>query len=362
MYEESIKKKIEIQKLAEEAHLKIGGRSTVEMSVGLGKSVLAINRIKAHFNKNKNSKILFCGARTLYLRNFIKELKKFDCEDYVELIEFQCIQSLKNFIGWWDLIIIDESHKNADQSLEFILKILKINPNVEILCLTGTTLKQHGIYFICPISYTKLINDSVEEKILNDYKITIIKHPITSKERNKYNFFYNKYNKSSKFQNGEYPVELMYLKNVLKNLKSKEDIVNYIIEKYLYSKKCLIYTGTIDQAERMKYDKFHSKMKEDEKWKVYEKFINGEILHLTNVNSIKESVSIPNLQYCIIMSPDASKTSMEQIIGRILRLMIGDIGSIIILCAENTIEEKYVEKALTSFNKNKIFYKQIEEL
>lgn len=102
--DESIRKKIEIQTAAENAHIKIGKRSTVCMSVGLGKSVLAINRIKTY---SKNAKILFVGAREIYSENFKKELEKFNCVDYS--IKLICTGSFKKEVEeFWDLIIVDK--------------------------------------------------------------------------------------------------------------------------------------------------------------------------------------------------------------------------------------------------------------
>ena len=106
------------------------------------------------------------------------------------------------------------------------------------------------------------------------------------------------------------------LKNVLKGLKSKEDATKYLLEKYLKNYKTLIYAGTIKQSKNMSMDMFHSQMSEDEKWSNYNAFCEGKINWLVNVNSIKEAVSIHNLTHSIVMAPDASWQSLEQILGK----------------------------------------------
>lgn len=357
---EEIKKKIEIQTAAEKFHIKIGKRSTVCMSVGTGKSVLAINRINTY---TKEAKILFIGAREIYSTNFKKELEKFQCTGYD--ITFICTGSLKKKDEkFWDLVVIDEVHKHTDQVIKSIPKIIGVNQNVEILCLTGTPKKESDLYLYCPISYTKMIEDAIEEKVLNDYKISIIKHEINWKERSYYNYAFNKWEswrKGNSHSEG-YPQEMRLLKNVLKGLKSKEDATMYLLNKYLKDYKTLIYAGTIKQSESMTIDAFHSQMSEETKWKNYNAFCSGSIKWLVNVNSIKEAVSIPDLTHSIIMSPDASWQSLEQMLGRILRLMTDSVGTVIILCAEGTVEEKWVEKATARLDQNKIKYLELKNL
>jgi len=107
--DEQVRKKIEIQEEAEKAHEKFNCQSTVCMSVGLGKGKLAINRIEKQFIKNPNAKILFSGAREIYLQSFKKELKKFNHEDWIDDIIFCCVASLKNYNKEkFDLVIVDK--------------------------------------------------------------------------------------------------------------------------------------------------------------------------------------------------------------------------------------------------------------
>ena len=352
--DDNLDKKIQIQKEAILAHLKMNKRSCICTSVGTGKSYMAISRITSY---NSQSKILFVGAREIYSENFKKELIKSKNEKWIENITFICTGSLHHYEGeYWDLMINDESHKMTDQLIKSIPKIIATNNNVEILCLTGTPKKYSPLYLYCPISYEKFIDDAIEEQLINDYKITIVKHGLTKKEYSKYLFFYKKW-EEFKEDNPIYtgfPSEMSMLKSVLKNLESKEEACKYLLDKYLQQKKTLIYAGTIKQSKKMQIEMFHSQMEESKRWDNYEAFVKGDINWLVNVNSLKEAVSVPGLQYIIIMAADAASDSMQQIVGRALRLVVGQIASIIILCAKNTIEEKWVEKALFKLDQNKI--------
>lgn len=97
----------QIQLEAEEAHEFKNCKSTCALSVGLGKSKIAINRIEKILNKNPKANILFSSAREVYLENFKLELIKFDHENWLDKIDFCCNKSLKNKDKIYDIIVVD---------------------------------------------------------------------------------------------------------------------------------------------------------------------------------------------------------------------------------------------------------------
>jgi superfamily II DNA or RNA helicase len=360
-----ISKKNEIQNLAEEAHEAYGCRSTCCLSVGLGKSVLAIKRIVKAFKKNSDAKVLFTAARDLHLLNFKKELSKFGYEDLIEKISFCCNKSLKKYEGYYfDLLIVDESHMEIDIYINYIEYLIMINENVEILCLTGTPKTNHENYekvqeFV-PISFSKIIDDAIDEEILNNYNIHVIKTYLNNKERNQYSFWHQRYKNGPK----GFSFELQKLKLMLKGSEHKERLVKLMLSTMFNDKKVLVYANTIDQANKLGYPTYHSGLNKNERLENYTNFYNDDILHLVNVNGIKESVSIPNLKYGILMYVDASRQSMEQAIGRFLRLPIEQESHVYIFCTDNTIEESWLTKSLSYLDQSKIKHydsKKIEE-
>ena len=68
---------------------------------------------------------------------------------------------------------------------------------------------------------------------------------------------------------------------------------------------------------------------------------------------LKESVSVPNLKYGMVMGIESSEASKVQIIGRFCRLVVGDVSQIYFFVARGTIEETWVYNGLSKF-KNKI--------
>lgn len=367
MVDNDIQKKIEIQTEAEKQHIRFKKKSTVAMSVGLGKSKLAINRILTY---KKTDNILFSGYRQIYIDGFIKELKKFGHEDWIDHIDMCCTASLFNYDKDYDLFIYDESHLSPEMAAEFVEDQIRRNPNIEILCLTGTPGNIHNdpLLQLAPISYKKLTDDSVEEGLLNDYLIYIVKHDLLTEngsyqaktyatsERKQYQWLWNRYQKSnSKLRVGKaIPFELVLIKQFFSRLKSKEIAAKQILNR-LGDYKTLIYCGSIEQTNDFPYESYHSNLSKKERDENFSKFVNGEIKILTNVNGIRESVNVPDLKYGIIMKVDASNKGFEQAKGRFHRLSIEELSKIYVLVANNTIEEEWIEKATRNINKNKIF-------
>lgn len=365
----------ELQIEAEKAHIRYGYKSTICASVGSGKSKIAINRIKNHYMIKKSPKIIFSGARNIYLSTFKQELIKWGLEDKIEEITFCCVASLKNYNTIdWDLIIIDESHLDVERILAF-LHIYK-RKDCEILLLTGTPLREGNfigkeIYKICPISFRKDIDTSIHNKLINDYHITIIMHELSNEqymkysrglqsEKQKYGWLYKCYLDGMGKMRKKFPFELVNLKVFFKNLHSKKEIAEKLLKHI--DAKVLIYAGSIDQANSMGIHCYHSNLHKDERDSNLKMFMSGDIHRLFNVAGIRESVNIHNLKYGIIMAPDASQNAFEQTVGRFSRLVIGEIAQIFVLCAKGTIEELWINKAIKQLDSTKISKINIEQI
>lgn len=373
----SLQEKIKIQKEAEKEHERIGCRSTCALSVGMGKGKIAINRISKKIKK-KNVKILFSSAREVYLDNFKMELEKFKHKAWIDKIDFCCNKSLKNKKDIYDLIIIDESHKEVDLYLDFLKSQIEKNKDVEILCLTGTPIEKgsdlfskDSLYNIVPISYKKTIDSAISENLLNDYTITVLYHDLSNTElanipphyhgrKNltevEYYSHINALYEKSKLRpkKAAFSYELGLLKLFFKNLKSKEILAKTLLNKKLKDRKVLVYAGSIEQSENFNLKCYHSNLSKEERKQNYSDFFNDKFKHLINVEGLREAVSIPNLTDLLLLSPDASYSAFEQKLGRGCRLAVNQKANFIVLCAKNTIEEFWVEKAIKNLDIKKI--------
>jgi superfamily II DNA or RNA helicase len=344
-----MKNKNKIQQEAIDAHVAIGCKSIIGLSVGMGKTKIAIDRVKALRERNPNAKVLFTGARNVYINNLKDELKKWDCD--AKNIYMICNKSLLNYLEHYDLIIYDEAHKETSLVYRFLLKLIEINPDVEILGLTGTPIEDHEIYSILPISYTYLLNDAVDNQFLNNFGITIVRHSLTPQESNMYQYLYLKYESCT--SNSSYSPNLSKLKVFLNNLDCKVKLVNELINTKFKNEKLLIYAGSIEQAKNIPVLQYNSKLPKKEKESNYKEFYDSSCGKLTNVGMLKESVSIPNLKYGMVMGIESSQSSKIQLIGRFCRLTVGEMSQIYFFVGRGTIEEKWVYNGLDKF-KDKI--------
>lgn len=305
-------------------------------------------------------------------------MEKWGLSDEIKNITFSCSASLNKHKNIkWDLIILDEVHKNSEQNVNFIEHFK--DTNCEILLLTGTPISENSeigerMYKICPISFRKGIDDNIESTLLNDYRIYVLHHDLDSEvkyipygsklmqtEITKYNWLSSAY-RNSRFssQRRKFPFELMRIKQFFNNLKSKENITKELISKI--EGKLLVYAGCIEQAEKLPMPTYHSGIAKKERELILTDFINDKFLKMSNVAGIRESANVPNLKYGIIMTPGASESNLEQTIGRFSRLVVGEIARIIILCARGTLEEQWLRKSLMGLDVNKISKINLQQL
>jgi len=221
---------------------------------------------------------------------------------------------------------------------------------------------------VAPISYSKKIDAAIEQGLLNDYKMFIVYHELEDKtpiylhkykettyyktERQQHDYLLRKYQQCSN-KNG-FPFELVNLKLFFKNLSSKEKLAKLFLSTSLKDKKTLIYAGSIKQTKNFDIPPYHSELPKKERENNFNNFCDSKFLHLIDVNGIKESVNIQNLTHVLMMAPDASQNLFLQSLGRALRLIIGDVAQFIILCAKNSQEETWLNKASATIPPDKI--------
>lgn len=372
----SIELKNAIQDEALEAHAKMNYCSIICLSVALGKSVVAIKRIRARLLSNPELKVLFFSAREIHLDNFKRELKKFDLEFMIDRIKFCCTRSVSNLKDPFDLVIFDEAHLEISQYVNFLE--IQFFVGAELLGLTGTpkdgkySEDAKRLYRLCPISYTKQIDDAISMDLTNDYRITVITHDLESSiktikletkngifeqtERQRYSYLERKYHEAPNFWT------LIQIKKLIRTCKTKTDILNGLIT--LLPKegdKLLVYGGSIEQCKQLSCPAYHSNLSAKIKKEIYEGFYNGDFSVMGNIGGIRESVTIPGLNSILIGHLDSSETTSNQSLGRILRLSPAQLSNCYILMARDTLEESWVKKSLKQFDIEKIRYIELKD-
>ena len=124
--------------------------------------------------------------------------------------------------------------------------------------------------------------------------------------------------------------------------------------------KCLVFANTHKQADKLCTHSYHSSNKNSEE--NLKLFSDGRINKMSCVLQISEGISIPNLKLGIILHAYGNERKTAQRIGRLLRLSPHEKAICHILCYKDTQDVKWVDSALSGFDRNKIKYFDIPAL
>lgn len=133
------------------------------------------------------------------------------------------------------------------------------------------------------------------------------------------------------------------------NLKSKTQIAKQLIPKL--KGRTIVFSGSIEQAESISKNTFHSKSDKIN----LERFKNKEIDLLSCVNSGGIGFTFNNISNIVIVQSNSDKKgNITQKIAR--ALLLDDITNvnIFIICADETVDKKWVNLAIENINENRI--------
>ena len=342
-------------------------RCGLGISMGVGKTRIALQ----HLIKNYHP---MCTYLVVVPKNAVEvswkaEVDKMNLEiDILPQIQFVNYRSLHKLDpNNYNVVYLDECHNLLFSHEEFLK-----NYNNKILGLTGTPPVNKGsekytmVQKYCPIVYSFSVDEATDNNILNDYQIVIHKLrlsgvPNFQKKNKKGGYWYTSEIKDYEYCNSRYNqavtskqqqfAAIMRMR-ALMDYKTKELYIKSMLK--VAKNKTIIFANTQDQADRVCDYSYHSKNKNSDY--NLELFSDGRIDQLSCVLQLSEGISIPNLRQGIIMHAYGNERKTAQRIGRLLRLSPDQKATCHILCYENTVDEKWVNKALESFDSNKIKY------
>jgi superfamily II DNA or RNA helicase len=368
----SIKTKDNIQLDALDVILK-HTRVGVGITVGGGKTLLGLKHMKILNKKYFGVKALVVAPKKTIIQSWIDEAEKHDYTELLEQITFSTYLSLSKQDLDFDVIYLDECH-----SLKHSHDLWLNKHKGSIIGLTGTPPKRKGgekyqmVSKYCPIKYTYLTNEAVNDKILNDYKITVHLLSLDSSmsmkmergdktwmtsEVKTYDYWTRRV-ESAATQKDLQRSSIMRMK-AMQDFPSKEVYTKALFLE-ITTTKCIVFANTQKQADKLCKHSYHSKNSDSES--NLNDFKEGKINKLSCVLQLSEGVNIPNLKEGIIMHSYGNNRKSSQRIGRLLRLNPDDIAHAHILCYKNTIDEKWVNAALADYDKNKIEWYDTESI
>ena len=339
-------------------------KGTISMSVGTGKTLVGLKHMASLYHDN--AFFLVVAPKVSIYKSWIDDAKKFDMEYLIPHITFSTYLSLTKQDLDYEAVYLDEAHSLLNSHSWWLSAYQGY-----LIGLTGTPPKieysEKGKLFkkFIPVVYSYVTDEAVEDKILNDYEITVhmldldTKHNVkagkapklfyTSEQAN-YDYWTSR---CAKAKPGK---EMMMMRVMrMKAIMSFPSKVTYA--KQLLNRmgdKTILFANTQEQADSFGIESYHSTNPKSEQ--NLEDFKNGTIDQLSCVLQLSEGINIPNLKIGIIMHAYGNERKASQRIGRLMRLNPNDKSAIHVLCYKDSIDEQWVKSALEDYDQTKITY------
>ena len=348
-------------------------RCSLGISMGVGKTRIAINHMKQCIHGL--AEFLIVAPKHSIIQAWIDEIGKLGYEELLQHITFSTYLSLnKKNPNDYDIVYLDECHSLL-YSHESFLSLFK----GKIVGLTGTPPKRKGsdkyrmVNKYCPVKFEFGVDEAASNKILNDYKIIVHNLELTKfknlKKKNKKGGYWftsevdDYIYSTERYEAADTPKKRQF--SAIMRMKAMMDYTTKeIYTKSLMSSiksKCIVFANTQKQADRLCDHSYHSGNNNSDK--NFELFSDGRIDKLSCVLQLSEGVTIPKLKNGIIMHAYGNERKTSQRIGRLLRLNPNETAICHILCYKNTVDAKWVDSALKSFDQSKVsFYDPIKKI
>jgi superfamily II DNA or RNA helicase len=334
--------------------------------MGVGKTLIGLLHMQKH-SLEHNSKFLVVAPKVSIFDSWRDEAVKFGLEHLLDNIDFTTYLSLGKKSRDYDVVYLDECHSLLNSHDYFLATYTG-----KVLGLTGTPPRhkssEKGVMVskYCPIVYSYITDDAIDDKILNDYKIIVHSIPLDKRKNLKIATKNGGFFMTSEAENYAYWTNRIYAATsgaqekifrimrmkAMMTFKSKEIYAMEMLD--MMHEKCIVFCNTTEQADLICKDSYHSKNSDSET--NLERFKNGEIQILSCVQQLNEGVNIPNLKSGIILHAYSNERKSNQRIGRLLRLNPDDKSIIHILMYDSTVDVDWVSQALKDLDQNKISY------
>ena len=343
-------------------------RAGLVISMRVGKTRICLRDMLRQYTSI--SKFLVVAPTLAIWHSWKEECKIINAEFLINHITFTTYISLNKQIQDYDTVYLDECHHLLGSHNEWLKKY--VASLGRIIGLTGTyppgntSDKAKMCNFYCPVVYRYSVDEAVNDKVINDYKIIVHMLEMTDKkvivktnrnggvyrmsEVETYNYW------SSKILEGEASddrettsrARIMRMKT-MQNMPTKLVYAELLLK--CQSDKTLLFVDTKEQADKMCLS-YHSGNPDSKK--NLESFKSGDIIKLSAVAQLSSGVTIPDLKVVIITHAYSNNQKSAQRLSRALSLSADQIAEIHILCYKNTVDEDWVHQALKQFNFNKI--------
>jgi len=274
--------------------------------------------------------------------------------------------SLKKYTeNLYDLVVIDEIHLLSEAQIEAARELLEINLNVLGLTGTMTTWTERTLEEELDLSVvaTYSIDKAIEEGVIVDYEITVVRVPLDDKRKNNYKgkvrtekqqFDAYGWVIASLERQGKSTMFLRLARmRIIQNSISKLEKTRELIKKHK-DERVLVFCGVTKIADQLGIPSYHSKKEEKQK---FEDFASGKGNHMAVVKIGNTGVTYKPLNRVIINYFDSNAENLAQKINRCMAMEYNNPdkrAQIYIVCSNEDVEAKWLQKALEFFDKDKI--------
>ena len=376
--DEIIKKKDKVQKDHLLKWINKGMKGTSIAATGLGKTrmgLLALDQILS--TDPKATALIIVPTENLRDNEWVNELKKWKMYNYINRIEFQCIQTAYKYEGHhWEIVIVDEVHTTL--SLEY-RKFYENNLWDYIYCLTATPPEnpeyRKFLKSMAPIVNTTTLDDAVDGGLISPYKVYNLGISFTPEEAKEYNRVdslfmmaqsklggpWDAFKNATKWRNSKdkdqakmaniFYIMMQKRKKLCFNASNKIEVINKIISKF-DDRRALVFSESIDFSTNLQ-DKlgdicvtFHSKMKKKERETALKSFGDGRTKKrvISSVKALNQGFNVPDCSLGICAAGSSKALDNIQRTGRTLRLVEGKVALYINLYVRGSQEVKWVRK------------------
>jgi superfamily II DNA or RNA helicase len=317
-------------------------------------------------NKMKPVEVLIA-----YPDNKIKESWQKDfqeCNYTNSFITYTTHLSLHKYQDYkYDLVVIDEIHLLSEAQIEAVKELKLLNKC--ILGLTGTlsewTERMLGDELSLGVVAEYPISQAIEENVITDYQITVVKVPLDDITINDYKG--KKRTEKKQFDSYAWVIDslerqgkaTMFLRlarmRIIQSSLAKLKMTKQILSAYK-NERILVFCGTTKIADSLGIPSHHSKSKDDE---TFTDFTEGEGNHMAVVKIGNTGVTYKPLNRVIINYFDSNGENLAQKINRCMAFEYDNPekkAQIYIISSTEEVELKWLKKALEFFDKSKIKY------
>ena len=340
----------------------------------IGKTKLIIDLLK----RDKIDKILWVTpSANLADKDIPEEFAKWGAKRYIKRLTTTTYASLKNVVGFFDMVILDEvQHLTENNAANLLSRSIDY---LSIIGMTGTPTKHEDkqeLYSALKLRslYKIDLNSAVNIGLLADYKINVVTVPMEAEKKN-----VEAGRKGAKFMQTEVSAYAYATDNlsraisggnsnaIMFSVLSRMRLVHNSPTKFKVAQKLvdglegrkLIFAGNIAQAEALCKNTYHSKTNGDD----LRDFKSEKLNSLALVNAGGTGHTYKNLEHLILVQADSDKNGLtSQKIARTLLSQGKYKATIWIVCLLGTQDEKWIASTLNNFDKDKIEYVEFKDL